>query len=92
MEYTKGEWKIIQWAESHGFNVFSEEGGFVASIPMNVGLEHTMIEAKANAHLIASAPRMAKLLENFCAYWEDYGSIDESFYRTARDLLKEINK
>ncbi|KKL22119.1 hypothetical protein LCGC14_2438660, partial [marine sediment metagenome] len=27
MEYTKGEWKIIQWAESHGFNVFSEEGG-----------------------------------------------------------------
>ena len=57
-DYTKGEWKVTKWLQKYGFNVFSEEGGFVASVPMNVGLEHTMIEAEANAHLIAAAPKL----------------------------------
>ncbi len=73
MNYTKGEWKVTQWIEKHGFNVFSETGGFVASVPMNVGLEHTMIEAGANAHLIAAAPDMYEALKALVKYHEREG-------------------
>ena len=67
MDYTKGEWKAIQWNEDYGFNVFSDDG-FVASVPMDKGLKHTMIEAKANALLISAAPDMyeaCKQIKNY---------------------------
>ena len=61
MEHTKGRWGVTKWIGGHGFNVFADEG-FVASVPMNTGLKHTMRECQANAHLIAAAPDMAGLL------------------------------
>ena len=63
MNYTEGEWKVEKWFVGHGFNIFSETGGFVASVPMNLGMEHTMMEAEANAHLIAASKEMYEVLE-----------------------------
>ncbi|KKN64730.1 hypothetical protein LCGC14_0488620 [marine sediment metagenome] len=82
--FTEGEWKPTKWLQGRGFNVFSEEGGFVASVPMNVGLEHTIMEAAANANLIASSPRMASLLQKLV---DDGWSA--SISEEARDTLRE---
>ena len=43
-----------------------------------------------DAQLIALSPKMAKLLENLCAEFEDYGKIDDSFYCAAKDILAKV--
>ena len=80
MDYTKGEWKSERRELAYGIKVGDD---FIATV-------HNSINAKANANLIAQSPRMAKFLENLCAEYEDYGKIDESFYLTAREILKTM--
>ena len=60
--YTKGEWKVAEHNDKRGFNIFADDG-FVASVPMNVGLRHTMRECQANAQLISSAPALYEALK-----------------------------
>jgi hypothetical protein len=64
LNYTKGEWEVMKWlGERRGYNVLSQTNGLIASIPMNVGLEHTMVEAQANAQLISASPNMYEALK-----------------------------
>jgi len=47
MEYTKGKWKITEWNDKRGFNIFTDDT-FIASVPLS----------QANANLISAAPDM----------------------------------
>ena len=61
MNYTKGEWKVKVSKVTTG-EFYSVESTYGKQIMKVTEISPTK-EAKANAHLIASAPRMARLLE-----------------------------
>ncbi len=95
--YTKGEWKVTDVAFTRYFSYYGKKSGARCFITVTDNLIQvaeaqgdTQEEAEANAHLIAQSPRMAKFLENLCAEYEDYGEIDELFYTTAKEILKEV--
>jgi len=52
MEYTKGEWKITEWNDKRGFNIFTYDA-FIASVPLS----------QANANLISAAPDIYEALK-----------------------------
>ena len=64
MNYTKGEWKAYRSDKDRPWLVrLKNQYGLESTIVEIVVVGKTEQEQKANAHLIAAAPRMAKLLE-----------------------------
>ena len=91
MDYTKGTWKVTQWNEGHGFNVFGDR--FIASVPMDVGLSSTMLETRANAHLIASAPDLYEACVDVTKWVEESrGGFCPSGLSKVRKALAKVDK
>ena len=88
MNYTKGEWTVGRELDT-GFHAkliaigtdYFRDGGFDFICYVN-----DTKEAKANAQLIASAPRMAKVLEKLC----DVGwNTDDESYDEIQEVVEE---
>ncbi len=84
MEYTKGEWKA-KFEECAGYDAMTDgymvrtgdEGQII--VVVDLGDYDNDNEAKANAHLIASAPlgyELAELIVKLSATWIDDGILE----------------
>ena len=90
MNYTKGEWKVLEpEIEPKRLIIdcrWQEEGkNYHRSICRTFGYCDTKEEELANANLIAAAPRMARLLEHLANNGWNAGVTEE-----AREILKTL--
>jgi hypothetical protein len=66
VKFTNGKWEVVEASEHHGFYVEDSNGYTVADLYFMSKLSGARVDhgdnAKANAHLIASAPEMYEML------------------------------
>ncbi len=86
MNITKGKWEV--WENGDGEIGVEVEGDSICTIePVNTayGIE----QMKANARLIAAAPKLLRALEAY-ANSDEYG--DSDTYQDACEVIAEISK
>lgn len=81
--YTSGPWRVADHKDKrhHEYAIMADhggidgEGGKVASVWAGFGTHFDWVEAKANAHLIESAPDMLAALESLCGVYDGYDDV-----------------
>ena len=99
MEYTKGEWKVAKPSINEVDRDILIVGGDGYKLAVVCGYNKEQGEAKANAHLIARAPKLDKalraLLKEYiglaesgdCGFWN---ARDEQVVKDAEEALAEV--
>ena len=88
MNHTSGPWHYSSTHEGKAFDIGAEDGSNVAVVYADLFVDGALVEARANARLIAAAPEMMEALEglmNLGAY-EDGVDVTKAQH-IARDAI-----
>ncbi len=73
-KFTQGEWEVVHASSHHGYYVQDDNGVTVCDLYYMSNGRHyhhqNKFDAKPNAHLIAAAPEMYRLLETISDYYK----------------------
>jgi len=84
-KFTKGEWLIVD-STDQSLSIWASESECITTINYSFWDETYKAELKANAHLIASAPAMYKLLDELKRH------MDLEYSASPDEWIDDINK